>query len=113
MAVYLLHLDPPVGHSRHYIGYSDDRLIHKRLADHRAGRGGALPREALRRGSALVLVYVWWGADRAFERRLKRQGGAVRWCPACGVGARPVPQPGRPGRVAPDTAPAAPCCGPA
>jgi hypothetical protein len=26
---------------------------------------------------------VWWGADRAFERRLKNRHGAGRFCPIC------------------------------
>jgi hypothetical protein len=43
-------------------------------------------------GITWQLARVWPG-DRARERQLKRQGGAARRCPLCGVTPRPGPLP--------------------
>lgn len=94
MAVYLLHLDPPLRHCRHYIGYARTGTnLDERLIRHQKGTGGVLPREAGKQGSIISLVYVWLTAGKEFERRLKRNGGAVRWCPVCAVNKRRLPQP--------------------
>lgn len=93
MAVYLLHLMPAVGHSKHYIGWSPDAQVHARIKKHTRGAGSALCREAVNRGSQIVLVMLWPHATKEFERRLKRQGGAVRWCPECCTGVRRTPAP--------------------
>lgn len=81
MAVYLIHLDKPIGHARHYIGYSKDPRA--RLKRHRAGRGGRLLAVAAKRGIYFDIVRVWPDAGQAWERRLKRQNNASRLCPAC------------------------------
>ncbi len=92
MAVYLLHIDPPLRHSRHYVGTSRPDQLYGRILRHKAGTGGVLPREAVRRGSIISVALVWPLGDRAHERYVKRHGGASRYCPLCGVNTRAVPR---------------------
>ncbi|MFG2059689.1 hypothetical protein ACGFI9_37325 [Micromonospora sp. NPDC048930] len=80
--VYLLHFDQPYQHAKHYIGWTDD--LDTRLADHAAGRGARLMAVITAAGITFRLARTWTGT-RARERQLKRQGGASRCCPLCGV----------------------------
>ena len=91
MAVYLLHIDPPLRHSRHYIGYARRDQLEERIKRHCAGTGGVLPREAVKRGSTITVARVWLNAPQAFERYVKKHGGASRWCPLCGLKNRKRP----------------------
>jgi predicted GIY-YIG superfamily endonuclease len=86
--VYLLHFDRPYGHARHYLGWTAD--LPSRLAEHAAGRGARLLEVVSQAGIGWQLARTWTGG-RARERQLKRQGGASRCCPCCGV----VPRMGR------------------
>jgi predicted GIY-YIG superfamily endonuclease len=81
--VYLLHFSGPYKHARHYCGWTSD--LPARLAQHDAGRGARLLAVARAAGITWTLARTWPGASRARERALKRQGGASRRCPACGV----------------------------
>jgi len=87
--VYLLHFDAPFGHAKHYTGWSAD--LPARLAEHEAGRGARLTEVVCDAGIRWVLSRTWPGVTRDYERSLKRQGGAARRCPACGVHPRPAP----------------------
>jgi predicted GIY-YIG superfamily endonuclease len=78
--VYLLHLDEPFGHARHYTGWASD--LHGRLAHHAAGTGANLLRHVAKAGIGWQLARTWQG-DRYLERRIKRRGGATRRCPIC------------------------------
>jgi predicted GIY-YIG superfamily endonuclease len=81
--VYLLHLDAPgFGHAKHYTGWTGD--LPARLALHEAGQGARLLAVAHAAGIGWTLARTWPGT-RARERQLKRQGGASRRCPLCGV----------------------------
>lgn len=80
--VYLLHFDRPYAHARHYCGWTAD--LPARLADHAAGQGARLLAVVAEAGIGWTLARAWTG-DRARERALKRQGGAARRCPLCGV----------------------------
>jgi predicted GIY-YIG superfamily endonuclease len=81
--VYLLHLDAPgYGHAKHYTGWTSD--LPARLALHEAGHGARLLAVARSAGIGWTLARTWPGT-RARERQLKRQGGASRRCPLCGV----------------------------
>jgi hypothetical protein len=62
-----------------------------RLAAHEGGRGARLTEVVREAGIRFVLARTWPGVTRAYERALKRQGGAARRCPACGVHPRPAP----------------------
>jgi hypothetical protein len=81
--VYLLHFDQPYKHARHYIGWTPGS-VPKRLRLHRAGRGARLLAVIKAAGIGFDLARIWPGG-RARERQIKRQGGASRCCPLCGV----------------------------
>ncbi len=80
LTCYLLHLEPPYRHARHYLGCTDD--LPERLAQHARGQGARLLEVARAAGCQWRLARVWAGA-RADERRLKNRGGAARLCPIC------------------------------
>jgi hypothetical protein len=88
--VYLLHLSQPYGHARHYTGFAGGgaRGLARRLAEHGSSHGARLLAVAQAAGISWELARTWPGS-RARERQLKRQGGASRRCPLCGVTPRP------------------------
>lgn len=93
MTVYLLHIDPPLRHSKHYVGYCrSTKELFERLGRHRNGTGGVLPREAVKKGSKLSLSIVWPEASKEFEKYVKQHGGATRYCPMCGLHTRAMPK---------------------
>jgi len=91
MSVYLLHIHPPYQHAGHYIGFCEDDTPDRRLLQHLSGRGSPLIKAAVAAGSRIDVAHFFPGTSRNFERKLKNWGSASKWCPACGVGARPVP----------------------
>lgn len=102
--IYLLHFAQPYKHARHYLGWTTD--LNARLAEHAAGRGARLLAVVQAAGITWDLARTWPGS-RTRERALKRQGGASRCCPLCGVRPRPTqtppPAPPRPQTVEPQT----------
>jgi hypothetical protein len=76
--VYLIHLDDPYFHARHYVGFADD--IAQRIATHRKGHGSPLLAAATAAGIACMVVQIWPGGDRRFERKLHNRHGS-RLCP--------------------------------
>jgi predicted GIY-YIG superfamily endonuclease len=80
--VYLLHFDRPYAHAAHYTGWAAD--LNVRLAEHAAGRGARLLAVIQAAGIGWQLARTWHGT-RNKERALKRQGGASRRCPLCGI----------------------------
>jgi hypothetical protein len=89
--VYLLHFERPYKHARHYLGHTRGP-VGKRLTEHRKGRGARLLAVVTEAGISFELARTWEGG-RDRERQLKRQGGASRCCPLCGVRPRPSPLP--------------------
>jgi predicted GIY-YIG superfamily endonuclease len=85
--VYLLHFDRPYRHAAHYTGWTTH--LDDRLAAHAAGRGSRLMRVIVDAGIGFTLARTWPG-PRSRERALKRQGGATRRCPICGVTPKPA-----------------------
>lgn len=81
MSVYLLHFDKPYHHAKHYIGYAVN--VEERIADHAAGRGARLMAVINEAGITFQVARVWEGANRRFERKLKRRKNAPRLCPIC------------------------------
>lgn len=85
--VYILHLDTPLKHARHYVGFStSSRTLEERLEHHRNGTAGCRFTEVLRElGITFTLAYVYQGKkyDRTFERRLKNTKHIPRYCPIC------------------------------
>jgi hypothetical protein len=99
--VYLLHFDEPLRRDdravvSHYLGFSS--RIEDRLHHHVNGNGNGLVAAAARKG-AIRLVRVWLHGDRNYERALKNQRNAPRFCPICcareGRGIRNTLPPGR------------------
>lgn len=85
--VYLLHLDPPYRHARHYTGWSE--RLPGRLEEHRTGRGARLLQVAIAAGGTFHLVRTWpGGPDR--ERAIKDRREAPSLCPICTPSPRPV-----------------------
>lgn len=84
MSVYLLHFNKRLAHAQHYIGFvqSDDGLD-KRLTDHLCGMGARIMEVCFERGIEWKTARIWFGADRKFERKLKRFKGAQKICPVC------------------------------
>ena len=75
MSVYVLHLDPPYKHARHYVGWAHH--VKRRVQHHREGRGARLLEVAVAAGSEVLVGRVFRGRDRTFERRMKQR----RWGP--------------------------------
>jgi len=83
--VYLLHFDTPYKHAKHYTGWAaSPRSLKRRLAAHRRGDGARLLAVVHAAGIGWQLARTWPGG-RGRERQIKRQGGASRCCPLCGV----------------------------
>jgi predicted GIY-YIG superfamily endonuclease len=82
--VYLLHFDRPYRHARHYLGTTPGGHLTERLAQHASGQGARLTQVVADAGIGWQLARTWPGG-RTRERQLKRQGGASRRCPLCGV----------------------------
>ncbi|WP_433474974.1 hypothetical protein ACQPZP_40905 [Spirillospora sp. CA-142024] len=80
--IYLLHFTQPYKHARHYLGWTRD--LPGRLAAHHIGTGARLLQVVADAGIEWRLARLWPG-DRHRERAIKRQGGASRACPMCGV----------------------------
>jgi predicted GIY-YIG superfamily endonuclease len=90
--VYTLHLDPPLGHARHYTGFGKD--LEARLAEHERGQGARLTQVQLERGGTWRLASAEPGT-RDREAQLKERG-ASRRCQICREEARadgPEPEP--------------------
>ena len=91
MSVYLIHIEPPLRHAKHYVGYTPDARVDRRVNEHLAGGCKASPLivAALLAGRSVTLARRWESQqfDRAFERRLKSLGGKRRAqrCPFCGA----------------------------
>jgi predicted GIY-YIG superfamily endonuclease len=82
--VYLVHLERPLAHARHYIGFVEtpDRLD-TRIEYHRQGRGSKFLRAVAEAGIDFAVARTWRDGDRRLERRLKNRKEAPRLCPLC------------------------------
>lgn len=83
--IYILHIDPPLKHARHYVGWTKDEDVARRVSEHLKQRGrrpSKLIRAALAAGCVVTLAGTLEG-DRTFERKLKARGGAGGYCPRC------------------------------
>ena len=78
--VYLIHLDKPLKHARHYLGFSED--LPERVKKHRTGQGAAFMRAISKEGNTWHVSRIWDG-DRTIERVLKDQHNASHLCPTC------------------------------
>lgn len=79
--VYLLHLQFPLAHAQHYVGYSD--YLEARLAHHRNGSGSDFLRAVSEERIEFLPVVLYIGADRHFERLLHNTHNTAAYCPIC------------------------------
>lgn len=79
--IYVLHIDPPFKHARHYVGWTP-RDVEQRLEDHLRGSGSPLIRAAVQQGHDVILTTTFEGT-RDMERYLKKKHGAAAFCPLC------------------------------
>lgn len=79
---YLIHLNEPVAHARHYAGWHQ-HPDGRRNARHASGNGARLLAVAKARGITWQVVRTWPGTDRRFERRLKNYAQSPLLCPVC------------------------------
>ena len=92
MTVYLLHIDPPYKHAKHYVGWTRHKLLKRRINKHLQGNGSPLIRAAIAAGCRVGMVYHWPDADRHFEKRLKMRKDVPSWCPLCALRLRGIPK---------------------
>src|SRR5205085_2158791 len=82
--VYLLHLDRPFKHAKHYLGFSMN--LEARLQCHRNGNGARFMEVVSQAGIGFTLARLWrcdtWEEGRALERKLKKQHSPLL-CPLC------------------------------
>jgi len=78
---YLLHLDPPLAHARHYAGIALDGNVLRRVREHITGHGSPLIAAAVAAGCQVRVVLDVPG-DRGLERRWHNAPG-TRVCPEC------------------------------
>lgn len=79
--VYLIHMDTPMAHAQHYIGYADS--VAKRVRKHGTSEGARMLQVAAQRGITFQHVRSWWGMGRSFERKLKNRKKSRQLCPVC------------------------------
>lgn len=93
--VYLIHIDPPLAHAKHYLGSTID--VTKRMRQHVTGNGNPLLKAAVDAGCNLEIVRVWHYPEiewaRRAEAKLKRQQHNGRYCPVCNDNGRGQPLP--------------------
>jgi hypothetical protein len=85
--VYLLHLDPPFKHARHYTGWTAN--LEERLEAHRSGRGARLMEVVKDAGGSFRVARTWPGS-RDLERAIKNRKEAPKLCPVCSASPRPL-----------------------
>lgn len=86
IGVYILHLETPLHHSRHYVGMSL-KDVEARAALHQQGRAKAkFTRAVHANGIEMILARVFEGADGNFERKLKDTKNVKFYCPICAPG---------------------------
>lgn len=78
--VYIIHLHSPLGHARHYVGFS--KKVEKRLYYHRTNQGSHFLRVANERGIEYTLA-VRFAGTKHDERRLKNISHIKAYCPFC------------------------------
>ena len=88
MAVYLIHLNKPIGDlnnprgkAQHYIGWASD--LANRIKYHRNGNGARLIQVVNAAGVGWEVVRTWPEGDKTLERRLKNWHKASQLCPVC------------------------------
>jgi predicted GIY-YIG superfamily endonuclease len=79
--VYILHLDTPLEHARHYTGFAHD--LAERIPLHGTSRGARIMQVCQERGITWRLGRIFEDGDRRLERRFKKTGHAAARCAIC------------------------------
>jgi predicted GIY-YIG superfamily endonuclease len=91
--VYTLHLDPPLGHARHYTGFGKD--LEARLDAHARGEGARLTQVQLERGGTWLLASAEPGTrDREAQLKERRASRRCQICKEEAQVAEPEPEAG-------------------
>ena len=80
--VYILHLDPPYRHARHYTGHAEPGHLAERLAEHGTAHGARLLQVQREAGGSWHLARTLPGG-RDLERAIKDAQAVPRYCPDC------------------------------
>lgn len=82
--LYLAHLDPPLKHARHYLGFAEGGLedLAERLAEHGGPHGARLLQRQQEAGGTWHITRTWEGTRR-LERAIKNTRHVPHYCPAC------------------------------
>lgn len=82
---YLLHLDPPYKHARHYLGFAEGGAaeLERRLAQHGTAEGARLLAVQKAAGGTWRVTRTWPQTTRTFERHLKDTRSVPHYCPDC------------------------------
>jgi predicted GIY-YIG superfamily endonuclease len=71
---------------RHYLGYTKDPNVSRRLEEHKRNRhSSAVVQAFLRAGGQLQIGRVWYEFGPEDERRLKRNGHIAQHCLLCAI----------------------------
>lgn len=85
--VYLIHLDKPLCHARHYLGYTALESVQDWLDRHRSSNGSRLLAACNNLGIGYQIVRTWdcdtTQQAKRLERKLKQLHNAPRLCPIC------------------------------
>src|SRR3989440_11558285 len=78
--VYLIHLNTPYKHAKHYLGFSED--VQGRVQKHRRGNGARFMEVITKEGISWHVSRIWDGG-RELEAALKTGNNSGRLCPTC------------------------------
>lgn len=82
-SVYVIHFDTPFHHAQHYVGWTQEPNIERRMDRHFKGAGARIMRAVSAEGITWSVVRVFHNVDRHFERWLKDQKRTGDFCPVC------------------------------
>ena len=83
--IYVLHFDPPYRHAGHYVGWTKDADVTRRVREHLEQTGrrpSRLVAAAIGAGCVIRLAASFEGSIED-EQRIKKGHGAKRICPIC------------------------------
>ncbi|OWY19870.1 endonuclease [Sphingobacteriales bacterium UPWRP_1] len=81
--IYIIHLNTPIKHARHYVGYvHDERGVQARFNEHCAGKGSRLLQVALHLGITFTLAATM-PVSKNDERAFKNRKNTPYYCPIC------------------------------
>lgn len=84
--VYLICFGGAYHHAKHYLGWCKEGEEGRRFEQHLGGKsagGSNLVKAAAGAGLPVRIARTWTGKTRNFERALKNQRNAPRFCPFC------------------------------